>query len=151
MRGRLQLYIKLSLRPYGPDLLVQEVSSLFRIKREIVVPKDLGEHQPQFSIRQVTSNAVPDANRPGLKCGVVVICEHRIGLVEVSLWDKFVRFSKVVVREVGAKVTDTNTSLESSDITTSFTCKKKSYLLRNEFTANSGPARWHNSGRLPRY
>ncbi len=115
------------------------------------MPKDLGEHQPQFSIRQVASDAVPDANRPGLKCGVVVICEHRIGLVEVSLGDKFVGFSEVVVREVGAKVADTNTSLESLDITTSFTRKQKPYLLRNEFAANSGPARWHDSGRLPRY
>jgi hypothetical protein len=100
--GRLQRHVELSLSPNRPNILIQEVSSLFRIQCEVVVPKYLGERQPQLSIREIATNAVSEADRPGLECVVVVICEHRIGLVEVALWDKFVRLSEVVVGKVGA-------------------------------------------------
>jgi hypothetical protein len=102
VRGRLQRHIKLSLSPNRPNLLIQEVSGLFFIQRDIEVPKDLGEHKPQLSICKITSDTVPDADRPGLECGVVVICKNRIGPVEVALWDKFARPSEVVIGEVGA-------------------------------------------------
>lgn len=66
------------------------------------MPKDLGKHNPQFSIRKIASNAVPDTDRPGLKCGVVVIGEHPLVFVEMALRDKFLRLSEVVFGEVGA-------------------------------------------------
>jgi hypothetical protein len=102
VRGRLQRHVQLSLSPNRPNLLIQEVSGLFLIQRDIEVPEDLGEHKPQLSIRKITPDTVPHADRPGLECGVVVICKHRIGLVEVAFWDKFARLSEVVIGEVGA-------------------------------------------------
>lgn len=102
MRGRLQRDVKRSLRPDRPNLLVQEVSRLFSIQREIVVPKDFGEHNPQFSICKISSNAVPDTDRPRLERGIVVIWEHPIAFLKMALWDKFVRPSEIVVGEVGA-------------------------------------------------
>lgn len=102
MRSRLQRDVKVSLCPDGPNLLVQKVPGLFGIQREIKVPKDFGEHNPQFSICKVASDAVSHTDRPGLECGVIVLREHPFALIEMALGNKLVRLSEVILGKVGA-------------------------------------------------
>ena len=102
MRSGLQRDVELSLCPDRPNLLVQEVPSLFSVQREIKVPKDFGEHNPQFSICKVASNAVSDTDRPGLERSVIVLWEHPFVFIEMALGNEFLRFGEVVLGKVGA-------------------------------------------------
>lgn len=107
----LQRHPKLSLRPNRPDLLIEEITSLLSVKRDIVVPQHLGEDQPQLSVCQVLANAVPHAHRPRLECRPVVDTHCWVILVEVALWDELVGLCEVVVGVVCAQVAEANAHL----------------------------------------
>lgn len=75
------------------------------------MPKHFRKNQPQLGIRKITSNTVPDTYRPGLECCPIVIYEHGVCFVEMSLGDEFKGLGEVVVGEVSAQMADSNSSL----------------------------------------
>ena len=99
------------LAPDRPDLLVQEVTRLLFVEYHIVMPKDLGQHEPAFSIREVLTNTVSGADRERLISGIVVVAEAGRILVQETLGEKLEGSREVVISEVGTKVTDTSTRL----------------------------------------